>query len=96
MIVTDNHKQCNVLHYSWTKSRRVTRSVLAAELFVAAQGYDYGSMIRQAHNETYGRVVTMDLWVDEKCLWDCVTGLQIRTEKLLLIALATMCSSYEV
>lgn len=74
----------------------MTRSVLAAELFVAANGFDHGSMVRQAHNEIYGRVIDMDLWVDAKCFWDCVTGMKTTTEKRLLIDLTTMRDTYEL
>ena len=53
-------------------------------------------MIRDAHNDVYGRILSLDLWVDAKCLWDCVTGIKTTTEKRLFIDLATMRDSYEV
>lgn len=36
VVVVDKWGHCNILHYSLTKSRCVTRSVLVAEVFVVA------------------------------------------------------------
>lgn len=38
----------------------------------------------------------MNLWVDTKYLWECVTGLNTTTEKWLTIYLATVRKSYEL
>lgn len=39
VTVTDNSKNCNILHCSSTKSLRVTRSVLELELFAVAHEF---------------------------------------------------------
>lgn len=97
VVVVEQYKRCNILHFSSTKSRRVTRSDLAAEIFFPAeQGFDYGSMIREKHNDVYGRILQLDLWVNDKCLWDAVTGIKTTADKRLLIELSTIRDTYEV
>lgn len=96
VLVVDNFAQCIVLNNASTKSRRVTSSVSAAELFEAAGGFNYRSMIREECNDRYGRTVRFDLWVDDNCLWDCIKGLKKTAEKRLLIYLETVRNAYEV
>lgn len=79
VIFVNNFAGCNILHYSSTKSRRVTRSVLATELFAYDGGFDYWSMIRDAYSDIYGFTVTLDIWVDAKCLSNYITGLNTTT-----------------
>lgn len=38
-------------------------------------------MVRKAYNYTYGLIVTLDLSVDAKILWEYVIGLKNTTEK---------------
>lgn len=67
-FMMDNTKNCNIIHYSSTKSLRVTQSVLSAEIFAAAEGFVYGSIIRQFCNDIYVMTLSLDLSVDSKCL----------------------------
>lgn len=69
---------------------------MTADLFAAAQGLGYGSMIYKTSNDIYGGILSLDLWVDAKCLWDCITGIKTTTQKGLLIDLATMRDAYEL
>lgn len=47
-------------------------------------------MVKESHKEIYGHVVSLDNLIDEKCLWDFVTGIKSSTENRMLIYLVTM------
>lgn len=44
--LTDDTGKSNVIHYSCVKSKRVTRSLLASELFAAIHALDFSSTLR--------------------------------------------------
>ena len=46
IILTDRNQFANVLHWSLIKCKRVTRSVLASELYALAHGFDIGAAIK--------------------------------------------------
>ena len=46
IVFTDRNQSVNVLHWSSIKCKRVTRSVLASELYALAYGFDIGAVIK--------------------------------------------------
>ena len=46
IILTDAIKRANIVHWSSVKCKRVTRSVLASELYGMAHGFDIGVAIK--------------------------------------------------
>jgi hypothetical protein len=46
IILTDRNQSANILHWSLIKCKRVTRSVLASELYTLAYGFDIGAAIK--------------------------------------------------
>lgn len=70
ITMTDEHGISNVLHYSSTKSRRVTRSVLAAELFVMKTAFYAAGMFKVTLEEMYNRKLDMVMCTDSKSLFD--------------------------
>ena len=46
IILTDAIKRANIVHWSSVKCKRVTRSVLASELYSMAHGFDIGVAIK--------------------------------------------------
>ena len=46
IVLTDRNQSANVLHWSSIKCKRVTRSVLASELYALAHGFDIGAAIK--------------------------------------------------
>lgn len=96
ICLADKFNKANVLHYTSVKSKRVTRSVLAAELFAAVAAFDYSSTLRGTINEVFGRIIPLVLFTDSKSLYDCLVGINSTTEKRLLIDLCMLRQSYEL
>lgn len=63
VFITETLHNFNILHYSSTKSIVVTLSVFSSKLFSALHGYDYGSMILDAHTKIYEIILSLDMWV---------------------------------
>ena len=46
IAITDRNGSANIVHWSSIKCKRVTRSVLASELYALAYGFDIGATIK--------------------------------------------------
>ncbi len=70
----DNDGNANIIHYASLKSKRVTRSVLAAELYAMVHGFDNGSILQVSLSEMFGRVLPLRLYTDSRSLLrECYT-----------------------
>jgi hypothetical protein len=78
---------------SW-KCRRVTRSVLAAELYALSAAYDIGFSLRYTLSILLQRTVEMLFCTDAKTLWDSVTSLCTTEERRLSIDIAGLRQAY--
>lgn len=95
LCLMDGKNKCNIVHYGSSKSKRVTRSVLSAELYSMSYGFDSTSLIRHTLELFLGRTIKLKLLTDSKCLFDALTSLNTTTEKRLLIDLNILRQSYE-
>ena len=82
IILTDQNQTTNIIHWSLIKCKRVTRSVLASELYALAHGFD----IRAAIKSTIEKILQIDtlpliLCTDSKSLYDCLVKLGTTQEK---------------
>lgn len=78
------------------KSRRVTRSVLAAELFDFSATYDIGYTTWHTISIFLQRTVTLCLFIDSQRLWDAITSLTPLAEWRLAIEIAGLRQAYRV
>jgi len=46
IVLTDKNQTANIIHWSSIKCKRVTRSVLASELYALAHGFDIDATIK--------------------------------------------------
>jgi len=46
LVLADALNKANIVHWSLIKCKRVTRSVLASELYGIAHGFDIGAVIK--------------------------------------------------
>jgi hypothetical protein len=95
ICLTDDVK-ANIIHWFFTKCKRVIRSVLTAELYAMAHGFDAGSVIKS----TIQRILnifslSMILLTDSRSLYDCLVKLEITSEKRLMIDLMCLRQFYE-
>ena len=95
ITLRDERGVTNVIHYGSVKSKRVTRSVLAAELYAMILGFDVSAVIQRTITDFLGKHVPLHLYTDSKSLYDSLTTLNATSEKRLLIDLALLRESYE-
>ena len=85
----------NILHWSSTKCKRITRSVLASELYAMVAGFDSGSAIHSTINSILQSEIPLTVCTDSYSLYDCVTKLGTTAEKRLMIDIMGLRQSYE-
>jgi hypothetical protein len=84
-----------VLEAKTTKSRRVTRSVLGAELCGVSHGFDRASMVQHQMHELLGIEIPLVLLTDSLQIFHAVTRLSALSEKRLQIDAAVIREAYE-
>lgn len=89
----------NIINYSSTKCKRVTRSVLASELYGTVQGIDNGITLGTTLNMIMKQLGYADIPIvvctDSRSLYDCLVKLGTTTEKRLMIDIMSIRESYE-
>jgi hypothetical protein len=86
----------NILHWSSTKCKRVTRSILAAELYAMVAGFDMASVIQHTMQKLAGEIrIPVVICTDSFSLYDCLTKLSTTAEKRLMIDIMSIRQSYE-
>ena len=89
----------NIIHWSSTKCKRVTRSVLASEIHGMSSGVDIG----YALNETLNQIMTqlgrppipLIVCTDSFSLYECIVKLGTTKEKRLMIDIMALRQMYE-
>ena len=79
----------NVIHYSSTKCKRVTRSVLASEIYGMVNGFDIGIAIATTLRIITERLglpaITLVICTDSYSLYECIVKLGTTKEKRIMI-----------
>ena len=95
LVLADASGAANILHWSSIKCKRVTRSVLASELYAMVHGFDMGASIKA----TIERILQIDLplvlCTDSRSLYDCLVKLGTTQEKRLMIDVMCLRQAYE-
>jgi hypothetical protein len=89
----------NLIHWSSTKSKRVTRSVLASEIYGMVAGadlaYAIGSTIAKVMEQLELPAVPIVVCTDSYSLYECLVKLGTTKEKRLMIDIMALRQSYE-
>ena len=85
LALTDRYRAANILHWSSTKCKRVTRSVLASELYAMAHGFDIAAATKSTIDMSLQIDLPLTLCTDSKSLYDCLVKLGTTAEKRLMI-----------
>jgi hypothetical protein len=87
----------NLIHWSSIKCKRITRSVLAAELYAMTNDFDVEVVIKSIieHILKLKNPLSLILLTDSKSLYDCLVKLNTIAEKRLMIDLMCLRQSYE-
>lgn len=95
IVMMDDNDNANLVHWTSIKCNRITRSVLAAELYAMAHGFDMGIAIKTTMNAMLRREISMYLCTDSKSLYECISKLGTTQEKRLMIDILCLRESYE-
>jgi hypothetical protein len=95
IVLADTNNRANILHWSSIKCKRITRSVLAAELYAMAHSFDKGMVIKTTIEKILGKSIPLIVCTDSKSLYDCLVKLGTTNEKRLMIDLLCLRQSYE-
>jgi len=88
----------NILHWSSVKCKRVTRSVLASELYAMVHGIDLAIALRSTLDmilEQFSASVPTVVCTDSWSLYECLVKLGTTEEKRLMIDIMAIRESYE-
>ncbi|KAM4062780.1 hypothetical protein HRG_007600 [Hirsutella rhossiliensis] len=89
----------NLIHWSSTKCKRVTRSVLASEIYGLASGFDLAYVITETINQITNRLglpqIPLVVCTDSYSLYECLVKLGTTTEKRLMIDIMALRQAYE-
>jgi hypothetical protein len=85
----------NILHWSSVKCKRVTRSVLAVELFAMIHDFDVDFVLKVILTKMIDILISLILITDSKSIYDCLIRLKIIVEKRLMIDVMTLRQCYE-
>ena len=89
----------NIIHWSSTKSKRVTRSVLALEIYGIVGGVDMaiaiGTTLKMITDRLELPVIPIIVCTDSYSLYECLVKLSTTKEKRLIINIIALRQSYE-
>ena len=89
----------NIIHWSSTKSKRVTRSVLAAEIYGMVAGVDMaiaiGTTLEMITTQLSIPTIPIIVCTDSFSLYECLVKLGSTKEKRLMIDIMALRQSYE-
>ena len=99
IALADVNNNVNVVHWTSVKSRRVTRSVLASELYAMSLGFDAATTIKSTLDQILSKrrttPIPLTIFTDSKSLYDCLIKLGTTNEKRLMIDLMCLRQSYQ-
>jgi hypothetical protein len=99
IVLADADNNANVIHWQSKKCKRVTRSVLASELYALSLGFDNSGTIKstldQILGSAQGKGIPLTLATDSKSLYDCLVKLGTTQEKRLMIDILCLRQAYE-
>jgi hypothetical protein len=89
----------NLIHWSSTKCKRVTRSVLASEIYAMANGADAGISFSTTINMILAKLgipsIPLIVCTDSLSLYECLVKLGTTKEKRLMIDIMSLRQAYE-
>ena len=95
ICLADGSNKTNLIHWSSTKCKKITRNVLIAELFAMTQKFDVASILKSFIEEILQISLSMIICTDFKSLYDCLVRLDSTIEKRLIIDIMCLRESYE-
>ena len=85
LVLADDSGDANIIHYGSSRCKRVTRSVMAAEIHALVYGFDNAYVARDMLEELLAKQVHIDSYVESRALFYVVTKNSSTLEKRLQI-----------
>jgi hypothetical protein len=95
IVLADNDDNCNIIHWSSVKCKRVTRSVIASELYAMSHGFDTTCALKDTLDKITQRQTPIIICIDSFSLYECLVKLGTTYEKRLMIDIMAIRQSYE-
>ena len=95
LVLADKKGNANILHWSLIKCKRVTRSVLASELYGIGYRFDIRASVKLTIEKALKINLPLVLCTDSKSLYDYLVKLRITQEKRLIIDVIYLRQTYE-
>ncbi len=95
VICLADSTHANTLHWFSIKCKRITRSVLAVELFAMIHDFDVDSVLKTTFTKMLDAIIFLILATNSKSLYDCLVRLRTTIEKRLMIDVMTLRQFYE-
>jgi hypothetical protein len=95
ICLVDLINQVNIIHWSFIKYKRVTRSVLIVELYEMTHSFDIEIVIKRTLRRIFEINISLILCIDSKSLYDCLVRLRTTQKKRLMINVMSLRLSYE-
>lgn len=101
IVLADASGKANVVHWQSIKCKRVTRSVLASELYALVLGFDLSATLKSTTDQILPgspqgmKAIPLSICTDSLSLYDCLTKLGTTQEKRLMIDILSVRQSYE-
>jgi hypothetical protein len=95
ICLADSINTTNILHWFSIKCKRITRSVLTAELFAMIHEFDVDSILKAILTKMLDIFISLILVIDSKFLYDCLVRLDIIVKKRLMMNVMILRQSYE-
>ncbi|KAJ8905594.1 hypothetical protein NDN08_002100 [Rhodosorus marinus] len=90
----DDSKNASLMSWRSHKARRVTRSVLGAEVLAFVEAVDEAFILRHLINDLIGLTVPIEMYTDSQSIFATVMKANVPQEKRLVIDLASIRESY--
>jgi hypothetical protein len=95
LVLADTLNKANIVYWSLIKCKRVTRSILASELYSMAHGFNIGTAIKSTLDKALQVNLPLIICTNSKSLYDCLVQLGTMQEKHLIINVICLCQAYE-
>ena len=95
IILVDTTGKANIIYQSSTKYKRVTRSVLAIELYKMAHGFNITAVIKSTIDKMLSIIIPLILYTDLKSLFNYLVRLNTTQEKCLIINIIYLHQAYK-
>jgi hypothetical protein len=94
VCLADDGGNANIVHYGSQRCKRVTRSVMAAELHALSYGFDQAFVAHHVAEEIFAKQIPLDAYIDSRTVFNTVTRCTGTLEKRLQIDASALRESH--